>query len=430
MDSSQTTASQRFYAFLTNLLNMAYYSNESPRRHHENEIECLLKKHGFVRICKKSISCTKQKVKKWTKSPKKCPLKIGEFIVQPCGTQDSPDFLIRVDKKTVLCIEAKSNTNPYPMYNSGGIKNNYLYIFSSKKYDKTTIYWGRDVISREEQEIIEQAKSINKNLDNYNNKLKKCDNHGRGWYMSLRLSINQKGGKDYTDYFKHPDREFCEQNVLDKFKNTDNQQIYYTDLLEQIKEKFPFNQKLLNDHLNFYRYFYNETINLKEDLDNMKDNDIRKIEYDKYVLNRICELIERLGLDKLLNQIHKKDMPDKDEAWKIIKSIDPDTDKMPEMNTMSHWRNYIIKKLKDLFNHSKHNKVFDEKQTRLKKPKKKDFRAKSRMTKEEEIVYNKALEEYNQVDNTRPMVYSIDIEYGNQQKEVFNYRQRFSFDSN
>ena len=52
-------------------------------------------------------------------------------------------------------LEAKSSTNtPYPLFNSGGIKHGYYYVFSCKKYNKTTIFRGEDITTFEQNRLL------------------------------------------------------------------------------------------------------------------------------------------------------------------------------------------------------------------------------------------------------------------------------------
>lgn len=139
------------------------------------------------------------------------------YLSQPCGTHDSPDFIIKLDELKFIGIECKSADKGYtPMYNSGGIKQPLIYVFCSKKTNSTTMYCGKDIMTLEQQnlldELIEKQRIIEKE---YNEKLKECDVNHRGISYYTRPMIQQSGGAEYTNYFAHRNREKCEQNVFE-----------------------------------------------------------------------------------------------------------------------------------------------------------------------------------------------------------------------
>jgi hypothetical protein len=139
------------------------------------------------------------------------------YLSQPCGTHDSPDFIVKLNDSIMFGIECKSSENGYtPMYNSGGIKQPLIYIFCCKKTNSTTIYCGKDIMTVKQQqlldELIEKQRIVEKE---YNDKLKECDINHRGICYYTRPMIQQNGGASYTNYFTHRDREKCEENVYE-----------------------------------------------------------------------------------------------------------------------------------------------------------------------------------------------------------------------
>ena len=227
MDSpTPTILYTQFYNVLITLRNMPYYANgaaESGNVHgdskHEAIIKAALEGHEFVATQKPNGS-TKEVCRSWVENTQNCPMEIGTFIEQPCGKQDSPDFLVRISKDCVIALEAKSSKNTTPLYNSAGIKNDYIYIFCSKKHNATTFYWGRDIITPEQQETLSELFRLQKEIEEVQNKLlNEQDTNGRGIYYYTRAMIGQRGGAQKTDYFIHNDRVRCEENVLAFFKN-------------------------------------------------------------------------------------------------------------------------------------------------------------------------------------------------------------------
>ena len=111
----------------------------------------------------------------------------------------------------------------------------------------------------------------------------------------------------------------------------------------------------------------------------MNDFVINKIKLDEFKLYKLSELNERLGLDKLCNITEIKESPKQEETKTILKSIgyteeDQLLKYVSTLKTINDWRFFIINQLKIIFgHHNKFNKVFNEKQVRTIKPKKKDF---------------------------------------------------------
>ena len=211
-------------AALVEMRGMPYYANgaaESGNVHgysnHEAAIKATLERNGFVATTKPN-GFTNSECKSWVGNTKTCPIEIGTFIDQPCGKQDSPDFLVRISQGCVIALEAKSCRTPTPLYNSAGIKDNYIYIFCCERYNATTFYWGRDIITPDQQETLSELFRLQKEIEEVQNKLlNEQETNGRGIYYYTRAMIGQHGGAEKTDYFTHNDRVRCEENVLAYF---------------------------------------------------------------------------------------------------------------------------------------------------------------------------------------------------------------------
>ena len=155
----------------------------------------------------------KQKTKKLSKKEKElwindnelCDIENNSFLYQPCGTQNSPDFIIKQDK--LYFVECKSSKSCYPQYNSGGVNPNYIYVFTNIKHN-TTLYLGSDIVTDECTELIQtftellriQCNEFNKKLDN---------KFGICYYN--RPMIIHKGAN--CNYFEKERKELCEKNV-------------------------------------------------------------------------------------------------------------------------------------------------------------------------------------------------------------------------
>ena len=171
--------------FWCEVLTLPYKFNSRDNPLHEQQVEALLKKYGF------------------------------NYEHEPNGKQKSPDFRVTLDNGRTVDIECKSSaTEAHPTYNGGLPKEGVVYIFSSKIYDKTTIYFAEDIVTEKKRQqyasLIKEIKSIVKiyQMD------EEWEDESRGFDYYPRNMYTQKGGKVKTDYFTHNDRERCEQNVL------------------------------------------------------------------------------------------------------------------------------------------------------------------------------------------------------------------------
>jgi hypothetical protein len=165
------------------VLKLTYKPNSQDNPEDENQVEALLIKHKL------------------------------KYVAQPNGPQNSPDFHVYY-KDIVISLEKKSAKKGFPIYNSGLPKEGVVYIFSSKKYNATTIYFSDDVLSKEMRDAYEDLlKALDEVVEKFKMQpvVQKC---ARGFSFYMRAMFNQAGKWNRTDYFKHADRERCEQNVL------------------------------------------------------------------------------------------------------------------------------------------------------------------------------------------------------------------------
>jgi len=227
-DSTKETKDYRSCVFnaLTEMLTMPYFKNEASASgavhnvaRHEDALVLVLKKHGF-HTGNMPVGIKRDDALKWIKNPE-LALNIpnGIFIEQPFGTHNSPDFIIKVSDKVIIFLEAKSVKGTSPMYNSGGISQDFLYVFCSEQTNQTTIYMGSSIISVEQQRIIdEHIQEARKRDDELNVKLRELDSNSRGVSYYTRPMINQSGGRSYTDYFVHKQRKQAEEYALNWVK--------------------------------------------------------------------------------------------------------------------------------------------------------------------------------------------------------------------
>lgn len=183
-------------AFFRSVLAMEYYAGGYQDSPHEKRIKELLLSHGFTEVNGRAN------------------LEDGTFAYQPYGNNKNPDFLVQHRRKQ-YSIECKTSKGATPVYNGGLPKSDYIYIFSSMKYNETTIYYGRDILSDDtRKEYLELIKELRKVLDRHKKRIIDSDKYVRGFSFYIRNMYTQQGRANKTDYFQHADRKKCESNVL------------------------------------------------------------------------------------------------------------------------------------------------------------------------------------------------------------------------
>jgi hypothetical protein len=205
------------------MLKMPYYKNEAAvsgaihgHARHEDALAGVLLGAGFlsyrpVKKLERKVAMT------WREQPELAQeIPNGVFIEQPFGTHNAPDFLVKIHEKAILFLEAKSSaTTTCPTFNSGGVKEGFLYVFCSKKTNQTTIFLGQSVVTREQQRLIDQhIKEARQRDVELNEQLRALDKNHRGIAYYTRPMILQGGGRSYTNYFTHALRKETEATAL------------------------------------------------------------------------------------------------------------------------------------------------------------------------------------------------------------------------
>jgi hypothetical protein len=169
--------------FWQQVLQLPYKSNSQDNPHHERQVRDLLEKFGY------------------------------EYVYQPNGSQLPPDLRVILPSGKTVDIECKSSKQTYPTFNGSLPQEGGVYIFSSKRYNKTTIFFGDDIVTVEKRQLfldlIEEVNSVKKIFQSD----KEWQDDERGFDFYIRNMFVQTG-KSKKDYFKHPKRQFCESNVL------------------------------------------------------------------------------------------------------------------------------------------------------------------------------------------------------------------------
>ena len=169
--------------FWKEVLLLPYKSNSQDNPLHEQQVRELLDKFGY------------------------------EYQYQPNGEQNSPDFRVSLPTGKTVDIECKSSKQTYPTYNGGLPKKGVVYVFSSKHYNETTVYFADDVVSDRKRELYSQlVEDLNSVLKVYQED-DAWQNDDRGFDFYIRNMYTQTG-RGKKDYFKHAERQICESNVL------------------------------------------------------------------------------------------------------------------------------------------------------------------------------------------------------------------------
>ena len=173
----------RLNQFFSDCLRLPYVGNSQDNSYHEEQVEDLLKQHNL------------------------------NYQSQPNGTQNSPDFRVHFEGKT-YDIECKSSKQAYPTYNGGLPKEGVIYVFSSQKYNETTVFFADDVVSDVKRtlyaEFLEKQSAL---LQEYRS-MNEWQEDDRGFDFYCRAMYTQSGGKYKTDYFTHSKRGYCEDQVV------------------------------------------------------------------------------------------------------------------------------------------------------------------------------------------------------------------------
>jgi hypothetical protein len=225
--------STQLYNAISSILAMPYFKNDHARsgstvHGHEDAVAEKIKDNGFTEEQKVSYpKLSKSVLREWAESGKTSELEkilitmpAGSYMVQPAGSQGFPDILVKDFCGRYVAVECKSGKNGVcPMWNDNTPKPMAIYVLSSGAEDSTTIFMGKDVITPEEQALMDELqKKLADVVKIYTNKLKAIDTFKRGWIQKARKQHFQGGGSEKTNYFTHNSRQQCEKNALDYAK--------------------------------------------------------------------------------------------------------------------------------------------------------------------------------------------------------------------
>lgn len=152
------------HKIINDIYDLKFESNTFAEKKHENAIKQIFINNGFSEINKtnKKFNILAD-IKNSTKFINELK---GDllFIEQPFGSQMCPDFIICVDG-FIIWVECKSGKDIIT-WNTGYPKTNILYIFSCKKRNTTTLFFGQST------EIIINNPSFESDYELFDKELK------------------------------------------------------------------------------------------------------------------------------------------------------------------------------------------------------------------------------------------------------------------
>ena len=207
--------------------NKTDYLGNSTGKSFEDKIARLIQKEGILTVNIKEIETkdkeTLKEISKETVKPENfLSNKLSSnFLSQPFGSQMYPDFLILLDDQ-IYCLEVKFSTKEgnKPFWNTGIPKPNGIYIFGSYGLNDLTFFFGKDVLPENEYKTLKYFfnNELKDHLVQYNKEHFKEQKRGFNVYIRAAFEQSKKYNSEaHTNYFTHPNRDFCEESVINFF---------------------------------------------------------------------------------------------------------------------------------------------------------------------------------------------------------------------
>jgi len=220
--------SEQLHQALTTIIGMPYFKNDHAQsgkttQGHERAVANKIGEAGFIEDQRDLYPDLKTNVlRSWLNTQNDTKLREvtkgiqpGTYILQPGGSQACPDILVYDFTDRFVAVECKSGKGQgAPMWNDSLPKPDVVYVLASGTLNSTTVFLGRDVITKELCDTqAEMLEKLNEIVNEYKEQFEKLDNFNRGWDPKLRPQNFQKGA-DKGNYFKHTNKAACESNVL------------------------------------------------------------------------------------------------------------------------------------------------------------------------------------------------------------------------
>ena len=145
------------------------------------------------------------------------------FIRHPYGRMKAVDLRVYLTPTKFLDLELKSHgTYGFPLFGSTPPKEGVVYIFCSGKYNKTTIFFGQDVLDKKYHELYDQLNSEIQVLTKQFVKQHRWHDPSRGFTATARPQCVQRGKASLTDFFTPALRLECERKVFSRLGDVNN----------------------------------------------------------------------------------------------------------------------------------------------------------------------------------------------------------------
>lgn len=194
--------SQQLEAAIRKIAAMPYYKNDQVQSgnyasNHEEAIASRLADHGFLSFGRPVLKSgfNVYIMKEWLEDNN--PTSIlettkdmlpGSFIIQPGNKHCFPDILLKDFDNRLIAIEGKSAKDK-PMWNDSLPRDQAIYVVSSSKRNKSTVFLGKDVIDPAlRRELIKFHNKIKEETKNHNLDLEQI--YGKTWSLYHRPQYN------------------------------------------------------------------------------------------------------------------------------------------------------------------------------------------------------------------------------------------------
>lgn len=207
----------KFFQFIFATIQFIVNYLQGKTHKHEDAIEEILHSHDFVKITLEESGISKEDVENGLKFMTR-GLNLRDedryYIPQPLGSVRSPDFII-IYLGRAFYIECKSGKLDIIRFNNSLPRDEYIYLFTCERYDKTILFLGQDVmndlIRDKYSEFMKEIRILEKE---FNENLLKEETNTHGWTIYWRNNFQQRGKNGITAWVKHKDIDKYIENVM------------------------------------------------------------------------------------------------------------------------------------------------------------------------------------------------------------------------
>ena len=197
---------------LYELYDVQFTLNKFGEKRHEGLLMNIFIKHGLTPIESESSPSIFELIVNEENNLKTVESLKGQyfFIYQPFGTQRHPDFIICVDG-FIVWVEAKSSSTKI-MWNSNYPRKNVLYVYTHKKSNTTTLFFGHD------HSIYSKSSNFEKKYEELTTELKKLSEDKFEDLFSESTDLSFYLRRMLNDRVKYQDEQMRKQ-FFDKVKD-------------------------------------------------------------------------------------------------------------------------------------------------------------------------------------------------------------------